>query len=136
MDRKAFLNLIGVSAGAFALTACLGGCNLNNAIPSAKVDFTLDLTKSAYSTLTQNGKYVITQGVIVAKTKAGDYVAVSAYCTHEGSNVAYDSTNNRFHCPSHGANFSTTGKVISGPTNAPLQQYTTELTGTSLRVYL
>jgi cytochrome b6-f complex iron-sulfur subunit len=132
MNRKEFLSLIGIGTTGVFVAFCLGACKKEN---NTNIDFTLDLSSSANSALTANGGYVISQGVIVAKTSAGEYIAVSAACTHQGTNVQFQSANNRFHCPAHGANFTITGTVQNGPANSPLTQYNTSLSSNMLRVY-
>ena len=131
MNRKEFLSLVGIGTTGAFVASCLSACKKEN----NNIDFTLDLSSSANAALTTNGGYLISQGVIVAKTNAGDYIAVSAACTHEGVNVQFQSSSNRFHCPAHGANFTTTGTVQNGPANSPLTQYKTSLSGNTLRVY-
>jgi cytochrome b6-f complex iron-sulfur subunit len=138
MDRKEFLSLVGLGSAALALTYCFGGCQpQNSGVPNAptNVNFTLDLANAAYSALESNGGYIYSNGVIVARTVSGDYVAVSKYCTHAGGTVVYDSRVNNFYCPVHGSVFSTNGSVVNGPASIPLVKYNTSLTGTSLRVY-
>jgi cytochrome b6-f complex iron-sulfur subunit len=137
MDRKEFLSLLGISSAALALTYCFGGCQPMNNGPTtpSNVDFTLDLTNSANSSLDTNGGYVYHGGVIVARTVNGSYVAVSQYCTHAGGTVVYESRINDFYCPVHGSVFSTNGSVISRPASSALVKYNTSLSGTSLRVY-
>ncbi len=137
MDRKEFLSLLGISSTALALTYCFGGCQPLNNGPTApaNVNFTLDLTSSANSSLKNSGGYVYNNGVIVARTVNGAYVAVSQYCTHAGGTVVYDSRINDFYCPVHGSVFGTDGSVVSGPAPSPLVVYHTSLSGTSLRVY-
>ena len=132
MNRKEFLSLVGIGATGDFVASCLSACKKEN---NNTIDFTLDLSSSANSALSANGGYVVSQGVIVAKTSAGDYIAVSAACTHEGVNVQFQSSSNRFHCPAHGANFTTTGTVQNGPANSPLTKYNTSLSGNILRVY-
>ncbi len=132
MNRKEFLSIVGIGATGVFVTSCLSACKKEN---NTNIDFTLDLNSSANSALAANGGYVISQGVIVAKTSAGEYIAVSAACTHQGTNVQFQSSNNRFHCPSHGANFNTNGTVQNGPANSPLTKYNTNLSGNMLRVY-
>ena len=132
MNRKEFLSLVGIGATGVFVASCFSACKKEN---SNTIDFTLDLSSSANAALTTNGGYLVSQGVIVAKTNAGDYIAVSAACTHEGVNVQFQSSSNRFHCPAHGANFTTTGTVQNGPANSPLTQYNTSLSGNILRIY-
>jgi len=132
MNRKEFLSLVGIGATGVFVASCLSACKKEN---NSNIDFTLDLSSSFNAALTNNGGYVISQGVIVAKTNAGEYIAVSAACTHEGVNVQFQSSNNRFHCPAHGANFTASGSVQNGPANSPLTKYNTNLSGNMLRVY-
>jgi cytochrome b6-f complex iron-sulfur subunit len=131
MDRKEFLSLLGVSSGALILTHCMGSCKNSESAPN--VDFTIDISTPQFAALNNVGGSASYNGVVIAKT-AGGYVAVAQACTHEGAAVNYQSSQNRFYCPRHGATFSTTGAVTGGPANSPLKQYTCTLTGTLLRV--
>ncbi len=133
MDRKEFLTALGFSAVSITLTACLGGCK-NETPAGPTVDFTIDITQPAYSALANAGGYVYVNGVIIAKTTAGVIIAVAEACTHEGANVQYQSNQNRFYCPRHGATFSNTGSVTNGPASTPLKQYTVTVTGNMVRV--
>jgi len=135
MDRKEFLALVGTSIGAITLVSCLQSCKKqSNATTGPTVDFTLDLTTSANHALTTNGGYLYNNGVIVAKTMAGSYIAVSQACTHQGVTVVYQPSGNNFYCNAHGSSFSSSGSVTGGPAGSALKQYTCTLTGTSLRV--
>lgn len=137
MDRKEFLSQVGFGVAALLVPVCIGGvssCSKESTTPStpSNVDFTLDVSTGA---LAANGGYLVSNGVIVARTTSGSFIAVSAACTHEGTNVYYSSSNNNFICPNHGAKFSTSGSVTQGPASKSLTQYKTTLSGTSLRVY-
>jgi cytochrome b6-f complex iron-sulfur subunit len=135
MNRKEFLSTLGLSAAAIACAQCFGGCSSAADITGpTNVDFTLDLSTPAYQSLANAGGYAYKDGVIVAHVTGGSYVAVSAACTHAGSTVAYDASANDFHCPAHGSNFATDGRVINGPAGSPLTRYTTSLNGSLLRV--
>jgi cytochrome b6-f complex iron-sulfur subunit len=137
MDRKAFLTLCGISAAAFAATYCLGGCKPLDSAPTAPtgIDFTLNLSDAANAVLNTDGGSLTKNGVIVARTVGGSYVAVSQACTHAGTTVQYEVGANRFHCPNHGSNFATDGSVVNGPAASPLVKYNTSLSGTMLRVF-
>ena len=135
MNRKEFLSLLGLSAGSLLLVSCLDSCKKHDTTSKLTRDFTLDLTSSANAALNPNGGYFVSNGVIVAKTTAGNYIAVTAACTHNGTTIQYDGTNNRFHCPNHGANFTNAGAVVNGPATVALQQFNTQLNGTSLRIF-
>lgn len=137
MTRKEFIERVGIGASALLLPACLGGlssCSGANAVPAAptNVDFTLEVSTGALAT---KGGYLINGGVIVARTLANQFIAVSAACTHEGTNVEFIGSGSYFYCPRHGATYSTSGAVTGGPTSRSLASYKTTLNGTSLRVY-
>ena len=132
MTRNDFISLIGIGTTGIILASCISACKKEN---NTNIDFTLEISSSENSALAVKGGYVISQGVIVAKTITGEYIAVSAVCTHQGVNVQFQSSNNRFHCPSHGANFNTNGTVQNGPANSPLTKFNTSLSGNMLRVY-
>lgn len=142
MDRKEFFSKVGFGAAAALLPACIAGiatsCSSDNSTsPSpapapSGVDFLLDVSTGS---LTTNGGFLVTKGIVVARTNSGTSIAVSASCTHEGTNVNYNASGNNFICPNHGAQFSSTGMVTQGPANTNLKKYNTTLTGNSLRVY-
>lgn len=136
MDRKEFLSKVGLGAASALFLNCLIGCSKTATVGStstpapANVDFTIDLTASANSALTKAGGYLYINGIIVAKTTAGGYLAVSQSCPHQGTRVQYEGGPNDFYCPSHGAVFSSTGSVVSGPVSRALTRYTvTEANG-------
>ena len=101
-------------------------------IPTTSALATVDVSTGSLAT---NGGYLVVNKIIIARTNTGGFIAVAAACTHQGTNVRYVLANNNFHCPNHGAEFSSTGVVTKGPANTNLTQYTTILTGTSLSVY-
>lgn len=133
MDRRQFLESLGIGA-AFALTAtCLHSCKADEA---GAVDFTIDLSASANAALQTNGGYIISNNCVVAKDTSGNYVAATVICSHEGEKkVSYDKNNNRYVCSAHGATFSLTGSPINSVTKNSLTIYKTSLSGTTLRVY-
>src|SRR5947209_6625284 len=138
MERKEFLSLLGLGASSVIL-GCLGGCSKGSTGGSTTgptgVDFTLDLTQSANAALQTDGGYVYRNGVIVARTMSGQFIAVQQVCTHESFSIIYQGTSHRFYCGGHGATFSESGVVTSGPPPRNLTTYQTSLNGTVLRVY-
>lgn len=142
MDRKDFLSQVGVGAAAFLAPICLGGiagCGKSSTgstpsipTPPSNIDFTLDVSSGA---LASNGGFLVSQGILVARTNAGTFLAVSAACTHEGTTVNYNAANNNFVCPNHGAKFSSSGMVTLGPATTNLKSYNTSLTNSTLRIY-
>ena len=137
MDRKEFLSQMGLGVASLLVPVCIGGLSSCSKVGSgtpapSNVDFTIDTSKGALSV---NGGYLLQSGVIVARTKTGTFIAVSAACTHEGTNVNYSSSSASFICPNHGARFNESGAVAQGPASKSLTKYNTILTGMSLRVY-
>ena len=95
----------------------------------------MDLTNAQYSGLQTPGNFIYTtNGLIVARTLGGDFIAVSEYCTHQGTPVQYVSQKNDFYCPSHGSTFDASGNVTGGPAPAALKAYKTSLNGHILTV--
>ena len=135
MDRKEFLSQLGLSAAGVVLFGCLGGCDKKDVpTPPSNVNLSIDLTNSTYAKLLTPGGTYTTDGIIVALTKAGTYIAVSQYCTHQGVTVNYNKPLNEFICPAHGSIFSANGSVISGQAGSPLKQYAVTQSGTVLTI--
>jgi cytochrome b6-f complex iron-sulfur subunit len=146
MERKEFLSLLGSGAAAFFAVGCLGGCGSKESDPQpspgtaggskpTKVDFILDLDAAANSALKTKGHALVKNGVIVAYTHAGTFIAVSSGCTHQGATLGFNAGNNNFVCPSHGSVFNANGSVANGPATQALKQFNATLTGSKLRVF-
>ncbi|ACT95339.1 QcrA and Rieske domain-containing protein [Dyadobacter fermentans] len=145
MKRGEFLRSLGLSTSTLMAFYCLGttmtacgssdddpnpnpdpgtGTGISGTTTGSNINFTVDLTNSNTSKLKTNGNSIITGDVLVAKTTAGSYVALSKICTHEGNPVAYRTTSNDIFCQSHGSTFTTAGAVTNGPATAALKTYT------------
>ena len=148
MERKEFLSALGFSTASLLLATCLGGCSKSSGTDSGSVvpppppppvptniDFVFDLTKSENANLATSGGFIYKNGVIVARTTTGTYIAVAMACTHQGTTLVYQGSQNRFFCNNHGSTFSNTGIVNIGPATTNLQQFNTSLTGSMLRVF-
>jgi cytochrome b6-f complex iron-sulfur subunit len=143
MKRHEFLTLFGISAGTVVFAPFLSSCASSklpvnfgsNPVKVAAPEFTLDLTLPENSVLNSNGGSLIKNGIIVAHTTSGAFIAVASACPHQGANVSFDIANSRFHCSRHGSNFGANGSLINGPATAALKMYSVRLSGTLLGVY-
>ena len=138
MDRKEFISLIGggsISAFLVTCAGCSKGSDGGSIGGPSSIDFSLDLSSSSNSALLTNGGYLAQQGVLVARTTNGTYIAVQQSCTHQNYPLIYDGSTDVFYCNNHGSAFSEKGTVLNGPANRNLKVYNTTLSGTSLRVY-
>ncbi|WP_035563068.1 ubiquinol-cytochrome c reductase iron-sulfur subunit [Hymenobacter sp. IS2118] len=145
MKRNEFLQLFGFGA-TLLVSGCLGSCGSKTDNPQpgpgptptpGTVDFTIDVTAPANARLNDPAfgyVYGADNGVIVAKTATGSYVALAAACTHQGTTVSFQPAVNNFFCPNHGSRFSTSGTALNGPASTPLKVYTLVQTGNMLRI--
>jgi cytochrome b6-f complex iron-sulfur subunit len=133
MERHEFLKILGTSSLAVCAGCTLYQCAEETVDPN--VDFTLDLTLPENSALLNAGGSLSRQGVIVVRFQSNEFVALRRACTHEGTDVNFQSSKQNFRCPTHGSEFSKTGAVQIGPATRPLKKYNTELTNDTLRVF-
>ncbi len=161
MDRRLFLESIGIGA-AFALTAtCLQSCKHESLISpvststggtggtgttggtggtgttggtggtNTPTSFTIDLENPNYAALKTNGGYIVLNGIVIARDASGNYVAVTQICSHANRAQVVFSSANEFYCNAHGARFSTSGSGLNSAGSRGLQAYKTALEGTS-----
>ena len=64
---------------------------------------------------------------ILLQKNPGEFVAMSAVCTHLGCIVKWVDADQELLCPCHGGRFSTEGTVLGGPPPAPLEIYPVSL---------
>lgn len=57
---------------------------------------------------------------VVVRTKSGQFVALSAICTHLGCIVQWEKDRQDFLCPCHAGRYAPDGTVIAGPPPRPL----------------
>lgn len=71
---------------------------------------------------------------VVLQPSPGNFVALSAVCTHLGCVVAWQEQANEFLCPCHGGRFSADGQVLGGPPPKPLESLVVQLDGDQLKI--
>jgi cytochrome b6-f complex iron-sulfur subunit len=66
---------------------------------------------------------------VVLQPSPGEFVALSAVCTHLGCVVQWQENEEQFLCPCHAGRFNGAGAVISGPPPKPLESFPVALEG-------
>jgi len=69
---------------------------------------------------------------VVLQPKPGEFVALTAVCTHLGCIVKWVNEKQEFLCPCHGGRFSSSGQVLGGPPPKPLESFEVGLDGDQL----
>lgn len=139
MDRRDFLQkTIYLLGGAVGTAWLLEACGKSNPAPASTaptVNFTIDISKSPYTALVNNGGYVYANNseIIIARDNTGKLVALYDICTHAGCTIGFNGTN-QFPCPCHGSIFDENGNVVQGPASTGVKKYTCTLVGTQLTV--
>ena len=64
--------------------------------------------------------------VAAFRDASGAVMLRSPVCTHMGCSVAWNTAEQTWDCPCHGARFTATGQIISGPAETPLREITPE----------
>lgn len=96
---------------------------------------TISIDLTSQSRLASSGGWLLIQNArtLVANVN-GSYVAMTSVCTHSGCFDSWTFANNRFTCTCHGSVFDPSGRVLQGPAAAPLQQFTTTISGNTLTI--
>ena len=149
MERKDFIEKVGLSAASILIFGCMQGCSKSDSSAPAKptgntnpptakpIDFSINITTTPYTGLNTAGGFYVdrTNNIIIARTLTNEFLAVSSLCTHQQVLIDFQPSNNRFYCSGHGSVFSTTGAVLNGPAASALKQYKTALSGSNLRIF-
>jgi cytochrome b6-f complex iron-sulfur subunit len=70
---------------------------------------------------------------VIIKTK-GNFIALSAVCTHMGCIVQWEKDKQDFLCPCHGGRFAPDGTVLGGPPPKPLPKLPMQMVGDKIMV--
>jgi cytochrome b6-f complex iron-sulfur subunit len=128
MTRREFIEQVGGGSATLLIVAC-AACKKKSA--AQPISFTVDVSSGA---LAINGGSLVKNGVIIARTTTGAFIAVAAACTHQGVTIDFVSSSTSFYCPGHGARFDANGTVTQGPAATNLKKYSTSLSGSTLTV--
>lgn len=141
VTRRTAIALTGAAATTIGLAACSGpGGSGSNSGSGGGVQ----ATKGASGKLAIESSKVPVGGsvivntntgsdpaIAVAQPKAGEFVAHTAVCTHQGCLVA--AAGAQLDCPCHGSKFDAfTGKVVNGPARLPLEAVQVTVNGSNL----
>jgi cytochrome b6-f complex iron-sulfur subunit len=98
---------------------------------------TITVTIDAGSPLAAAGGVALVRSaagnVLVTRTAQDAFSALSATCTHAGCAIAAHS-GPTFVCTCHGAQFDSSGRVLSGPAPTSLRQYSTQFANNVLTI--
>lgn len=141
MNRRTFLNWVGVSLVASSLPVAIAACTsekksetpASSTAPAApasgqSIGTTAELDKTG-QLLNKNSPV---GPILVVGTSKTNIIAVNPTCTHKGCMVAWQSTSKQFACPCHGSAFGPDGRVLTGPAREPLKTYPAKIQGNSI----
>jgi Rieske Fe-S protein len=103
-------------------------------VPCEPGKLCIDVTRPSSGTLGQlNGSATVmapADTIMVVRTAATTFVALSAICTHMACTLLY-STDMTLKCRCHDSSFMLDGAVINGPATVPLKVYQTTFDATT-----
>ncbi|SDH30338.1 Ferredoxin subunit of nitrite reductase or a ring-hydroxylating dioxygenase [Leifsonia sp. 98AMF] len=141
LTRRTLVTIGGASAGAVLLAACTpGGGQDANGSGSGSGDGgssagggTAEVSLASIPVGGAVSATLAGKPIVVSQPSAGQVVAFSAVCTHQGCTVAPQGK--EFDCPCHGSKFdATTGDVLNGPARDPLPKLKATVSGDSVTV--
>lgn len=143
LTRRTLVTIGGAATGAVLLAACTpggaqdsGGSGSGSGGPGSGGSGGSGSAQVSLASIPVGGAVSATlagQPIVVSQPTAGQVVAFSAVCTHQGCTVAPQGK--EFDCPCHGSRFdATTGDVLNGPARDPLPKLKAEVSGDSVTV--
>lgn len=151
MDRRKFLNWVGLGALATSLPVAIAACQPEPTQPEATEPAPpdSDSADAGSDTSTPTGDSVVvgtvadldSQGFVssrpafasgaVIAVRAPDspdtLYAVDSRCTHQGCSVEWEADTSEFVCPCHRSKFAPDGSVTSGPATEPLATFPVQI---------
>lgn len=134
-QRRAFLLMLAGGLGAF-LAAAAGWPLLRFLAPPSQAGAGTAVALPRSSVKVGAAHFFEYRGkpAVVVQPKPGEYLALSAVCTHLGCVVQWQESKGEFLCPCHGGRFSSAGSVLGGPPPRPLEALAVSIDGDQLRI--
>ena len=134
-SRRSFLSLILAGCGA-ALAGLAGYPVWRFLLPGSGAGEKETVTLKREELLYDDATFITFRGrpAVILQTAPGEFVALSAVCTHLGCIIKWEAESGEFLCPCHGGRFSQKGEVVSGPPPSALEQLPVTLDGDLLIV--
>jgi cytochrome b6-f complex iron-sulfur subunit len=141
MERRKFLRSCGVAAvGAPLIASVLTSCGTVYYATFSTAGKKLKVARSEFIRIKKDKEIprqfvlVKTSVICLWKMDDGTFTACLMECTHNGCEVNVGGT--QFTCPCHGAEFSNTGKLLSGPAEEDLKTFKTETDDENIYIIL
>lgn len=152
LDRRDFVSIVLISLGAI-MGAMIGlpalGYLISPATKAKKSEAWIPLgalqiypvgvpTLFNFTRTSVNGweKTTNSYGAYVVRSGESDVKVYSNICTHLSCRVTWKEERGEYQCPCHDAHFDMSGKVLSGPPPAPLQEYETRVEDANLFIHV
>lgn len=125
LDRRTVLRGVAATGALGASATLLAGCGGDgggSASPSGSAASGSAASKSlgsASEVPVGGGTVFAEQKIVVTQPTKGEFVGLSATCTHQGCTVG-EVEGGTINCPCHGSKFNLDGSVANGPAEAPL----------------
>tara|TARA_B100000795_G_scaffold85907_1_gene62414 strand:- start:4320 stop:4739 length:420 start_codon:yes stop_codon:yes gene_type:complete len=136
-------NKLAILVAIVLLTGCKGCRENNSVVPLVSVDFSVNINNASYFELTNITGWVYvtggSRGIIIYRNNIDQFTAFdrhAPYNAEEGCRVSVleDDITLKDEC-SESSWLILDGSLISGPAEQPLKQYSTNFSGSVLRVY-
>lgn len=129
LSRRTVL-VAGIAVAGTAGLAAIAGCSAKSSSASTPRSSGPEVLATVASIPVGDAVSATLDGkpILISQPTAGDIVAFTAICTHQGCTVA--PAGKEFHCPCHGSVYNAaTGAVIQGPAPKPLAAIPVKVAG-------
>lgn len=134
-ERRTFLGILLAAIGAFAAGA-FGWSLFRFLSPVERREDDSQVRFSRNLVAVGGSHFFAFQGrpAVVIQPRAGEFVALSAVCTHLGCIIKWLDDSQEFLCPCHAGRFAPSGQVLGGPPPRALDSYRVTLDGDDLLI--